>query len=72
MRKTRSVILEATHGGRRFTIEEDSTVGYYLYIFDEQRCSHDYLQDTLEVAKKFALEEFGVPEDAWGDATPTI
>jgi hypothetical protein len=64
--------LEATHGGRRFTIEEDSTVGYYLYIFDGQRCTHDYLQDTLEAAKEFALEEFGVPEDAWGDATPTI
>jgi hypothetical protein len=66
------MILEATHDGRRFTIEEDSTAGYYLYIFDGQRCTHDYQQDTLEVAKKFALEEFGVPEDAWSDATPTI
>jgi hypothetical protein len=27
------MILEPTHDGRRFTIEEDSTAGYYLYIF---------------------------------------
>lgn len=72
MSKTRSMTLEATHNGHRFTIEEDSTAGYYLYIFDGQRCTHDYLQDTLEIAKKFALEEFGVPDNAWGNATPTI
>jgi hypothetical protein len=64
--------LETTHGGRRFTIEQDSSAGFYLYVFDGQRCTHDYLQDTLDHAKKFALDEFGVPYDAWSEATQTI
>lgn len=64
--------LEATHGGRRFTIEHDSAVGFYLYVFDGERCTHDYLQDTLDLAKQFALEEFDVPHDAWDEATQTI
>jgi hypothetical protein len=63
------VFLEASHGGHRFVIEEDKRAGFYVYAFDGQRCTHDYLQDTLEIAKQCAREEFGVPEDAWHEAT---
>lgn len=58
--------------GRRFVIEPDAGVGYYVYVFDGARCTHDYLQDSLRQAKEFAFEEFGVPEDAWREAIPTI
>jgi hypothetical protein len=63
------LVLEATHGGRRFRIEQDETVGFYVYAFDGERCTHDHLQNTLEIAKQCAREEFGVPEDAWHEAT---
>ena len=64
--------LETHQDGRRFRIEHDAAAGYYLYVFDGARCTHDHLQDSLRHAKAFAHEEFGVPEDAWADATPTI
>jgi len=62
------VVLEASHAGRRFRIEQDGTAGFYIYAFEGEHCTHDYLQDTLEFAKKCAREEFGVPEDAWHEA----
>jgi hypothetical protein len=64
------VVLHASHGGRRFVIEEDEAAGFYIYAFEGERCTHDHLQDTLEIAKKCALEEFGVPAEAWHEATP--
>jgi hypothetical protein len=51
-------------------IEQDEAAGFYIYAFDGERCTHDYLQDTLEIAKQCARKEFGVPEDAWHEATP--
>jgi 2-aminomuconate deaminase len=57
--------LQATHGGRRFKIEEDPTAGFYVYVFEGEKCTQDYLQDTLTLAKKFVRDKFGVPEDAW-------
>jgi hypothetical protein len=64
------IVLHASHGGRRFVIEEDEAAGFYIYIFEGERCIRDYLQDTLEIAKECAREDFGVPEDAWHDAAP--
>ena len=63
------LVLEASHDGRRFVIEEDKAAGFYIYVFDGECCTHDHLQDTPELAKQFAREEFGVPEDAWHEAT---
>jgi hypothetical protein len=57
--------FEATHDGRRFKIEEDGNAGFYVYVFEGEKCTYDYLQDTLVLAKEFAREEFGVPEQAW-------
>jgi hypothetical protein len=56
---------KATYNGLRFEIEADSTVGFYLYVFDGDKCTHDYLQDTLDFAKQYALDQFGVPLNAW-------
>jgi hypothetical protein len=66
------MILEASHRGRRFRIERNEPAGFYVYAFDDEHCTHDYLQDTLEMAKECALEEFGVPENAWHDATSAV
>jgi len=59
MSKAECTSLHATLGDRRFTIEEDAGVG-------------DYMQGSARAAKEFALEHFGISEDAWDDATPTI
>lgn len=49
----------------RFVIEHDELVGFYLYVYEGDWNSHDYLQDTRYFAKEQAFEEFGVPLDAW-------
>lgn len=68
-----------------FIIEYDENVGYYIYLYENstyferdsrsaEGCPHhqdDYLQDTLEIAKEFSYEEFGVPMDSWVEARPS-
>lgn len=69
---THQTPLRATHGGRRFRIKFGGEgIGYYLYVYDGDRCTHDYLQDTLAFAQDDALELFGVPIEAWTDANET-
>lgn len=48
-------------------IEEDTGVGYYLYIYDNltNKCIADHLQDTLEDAKKQGEEEYQLKVDSW-------
>ncbi len=41
------------------------SVGYYLYVYEGNRCTYDYLQDTFQQAVECAFEEFGVPKEAW-------
>lgn len=62
-----------------FIIEDGGNVGFYLYVYesmdlfnedihDAAYCSRhqqDHLQDTLEIAKEQALEDFGVPLNSW-------
>lgn len=50
---------------RHYEIKQDSIVGFYLYVFEGDKCIHDYLQDTLETAMEYAWEDFGVQRDAW-------
>lgn len=59
--------LTAKHNKQTFEIDEDLPgVGFNVYAYDSNgKNTHDYLQDTLEMAKKCALEEFGVPLDSW-------
>lgn len=68
-----------------FIIEYDENVGYYLFLYYEDPsffeedikretgCPNhqdDWLQDTLEIAKEQAWEDFGVPLDSWVEVAP--
>lgn len=50
--------------GWRFEITQDTKAGYYLWIYKINE-TMDHLQDTLEIAKEQAYEDFGVPLDSW-------
>ena len=51
---------------KKFVKEEDEPdVGLYLYVFDMVKCIKDYLQDTLEIAKDCAFDDYGVFIDSW-------
>lgn len=64
----------------KFAIEDGGDVGFYLYVYQYpelfeadirsgeygcRRHQQDHLQDTLEIAKEQAYEDFGVPLDSW-------
>ncbi|MCH9617245.1 MAG: hypothetical protein SP4CHLAM5_07680 [Chlamydiia bacterium] len=49
----------------RYEIEYDSTVGFYLYVYENNKCIKDYLQDTLEFAMECAMEDYGVKKSEW-------
>lgn len=53
---------------KRFVIEHDETVGYYLYVFEDGRCVRDYLQNSLDGAINFAFAQFNVPKKLWAKA----
>jgi hypothetical protein len=63
--------FSAEHSGRRFRIVQDSTAGFYLYVYDGAKCTHDYLQDSLDAAREFARDEFAVPVQSWSHEHPT-
>ena len=50
---------------RRFVIKQDEAVGFYLYVYENERCIRDHLQDTLELAIEAAFEDYGVPTQSW-------
>lgn len=50
---------------KRFEIEHDPNVGFFLYVYECGKCISDQLQDTFEIAVASAMEEYGVPEEAW-------
>lgn len=56
-----STPIESKH----FEIEHDIGVGFYLYVFENNRCISDFLQDSLELAKEYAWEKFEVPKNSW-------
>jgi hypothetical protein len=58
-------VASASHEGREFRIVFDPTVGFYLYIFEGERCIRDYLQDTGDAAIQVSNDMFGVPLSAW-------
>ena len=58
--------LTADYQGYSFVIEEDNKeVGAYLYVWRDGKGLADYLQDSVELCKEFALEEYKVPLDQW-------
>ena len=48
-----------------YEIKHDPSVGFYLYVFEGNKCIRDHLQDTLEMAMECAWEDYGVPKSAW-------
>ncbi len=67
-----SIMLEATHKNYRFRIEEDlPDIGFYLYVFQNDNCIYDSLQDDLETLKEIANEKFNCPLDEWKATTST-
>ena len=61
-------MLFATHNGRTFRIEPDlPEVGFYLLVFEGDRCVEDHLQDDVDMCMRAAEQDFGVPRDAWVD-----
>ena len=58
----------AEYNRLRFEIVKDnSDVGYYLHVYDEDRCIADYLQNDEDTCKQVALEEYGVEPSSWRD-----
>ncbi len=45
--------------------DQSTLIQYALEIDDVSGKSWDYMQDTLQQAKAFALEKFQVPLEAW-------
>jgi hypothetical protein len=66
------IILTADCDGCHFEIQEVGGEGFYVWRFvgENTRSSHDYLQDSLLMAKRCALDEWGVPDDAWKPIAP--
>ena len=59
-------VLVAVSGTRSFKIVADRPeIGWYLYVFEGTKCTHDYLQDTEEKAKECARDLFCVPMISW-------
>ncbi len=58
--------FEVIIGDSRFVIEEDKPeIGWYLYVYKNGVCTHDYLQDSLAITKKQAQDQFSVPLEKW-------
>ncbi len=50
----------------KFIIEDESPdIGFYLYVYRDNKCITDYLQDTLEFVKEEALEKYNIPLNSW-------
>jgi len=48
-----------------YEIKYDPAAGFYFYVFKNNLCIKDYLQDTLDIAIEMAWEDFGVPKNVW-------
>ena len=59
-------VLECEHNDKKFVIKEDyPEIGAYLYVYKENKCIEDYLQNDIHICKIIAFEEFNVPMDKW-------
>ena len=58
--------LEAEHNGMKFKIEEDlPEVGVYLFVYKDDKCIIDDLQNDIETCQQIAFEDFQVPKEKW-------
>jgi hypothetical protein len=52
-----------------FVIQYDKRVGYYLYLYTNNFCVYDDLQDTFERVVSIAHEKFGISPRSWQQET---
>lgn len=50
---------------KHYEIMYNPAVGFYLYVFEGNKCIYDYLQDTLDLAMEYAWKDFDIPKNAW-------
>jgi hypothetical protein len=50
---------------KKILIDEDEVAGFFLYVYDNDKCTYDGLQDTFEFAVEVANEKFGVERSSW-------
>jgi len=61
--------LISTYDSKTFIIEEDlPDIGAYLYVFENDTCVYDSVQDNLRICIDVAFEKYQVPRDSWKDA----
>ena len=59
---------KAVINNQEFIIEQDNTdIGWYLYVYKNGKCIKDHLQDDLDAIKAQAINDYGVPENAWSE-----
>ncbi len=64
--KNKFQCFETQLGDCQFKIEEDlPDVGWYLKVFKNGSCVADHLQDSLDLVKEQAFEDYGVPLKSW-------
>ena len=58
--------FKAEYEGKTFVMVQDlPSVGWYLYVYENGKNIHDFLQDTKEIAMSQAQNDFGVPLNNW-------
>jgi hypothetical protein len=65
---TSLISYQNNQGFHRVVLEQDEFVGVYVLVFETAVATipaRDYLQDDVEMAKLFCLEDLGVPQDSW-------
>jgi hypothetical protein len=51
---------------KQFIIEQDDPeVGFYLYVYENEKCIADYLQDDLEAIIQQAYQDFKLDPQSW-------
>jgi hypothetical protein len=66
-----NVMKTAEHNRLRFEIVEDNPeVGFYLYVYDGEKCIADHLQNDEETCMQLAFEDYGVDRSVWREKVP--
>jgi len=55
----------------RFEIVHEPGIGWYVYRFENDVCTHDFLQDTRKMAETFSHTQWAIPPLAWVEQTTT-
>lgn len=63
-----NIVARSKHDGRAFEIVSDRPeLGFYLFVYEGDKCIYDYVLNSMELCKEFGELRFGVPVNAWQD-----